>query len=223
MQPFVFAHSRVGKAWLRIPAGLRDVLARTFHSAWQAALVIVGPVVATGLSVQAVRGLPWAALGITAGVAAAVSLLTSLLSWRVRPQYFWQDALIRAAKTTAAIYLGALTATGFDALHFDWVTMLAAGLVAGVTALGRAIVSASLNGGIASYNSVVYAKRQLTAADAAVVGDGTTVTPASWHGAGAADVEPDAAAAVFTPFSEVDGFDDDGNPVEYDPRHDVEG
>lgn len=177
------AYAAISARWAKIPPARRDLLRRGFHSAWQAAAVLLAPLVLRVIATQSVVGIsvPWRGVAVAAVVAASVSWVTSALSWKVPalPPAF--EALVRGLKTTAAFYVAALTATGVDLLHFDWGAMLTGGLVAGLVAAARYAITLGWFGGPATQTTVTSNLRSGNYLLAAAVGDGTTVTPAGLH------------------------------------------
>lgn len=112
------------------PTFWRDLGERAVRQVVQVLL----PVLTIAITSGAISGLDYTDLAVTAGMAAAVTLLRALTGIRAPAgASFAVDALDRALAAAAGTALGLVTADGFDLLHADYVGFL--GAVIGSAAL----------------------------------------------------------------------------------------
>lgn len=129
-------------------AGLREIVLDFLERAgWTAGQVFIATLLAGGTAVS-VAVLPWkyaSVLALSAGVASLVLTgLQYLGQWLAGKEItnFWEDMLVRLAKTFLASLAGSFAAAHpFDIVTFHWTTALNLAAVAVITALGKGLLA----------------------------------------------------------------------------------
>lgn len=130
---------------IRLPRPVLDMLDRAGRSTLQQFVVVAFSAIP---AINTVSRIPWYAALATGLGAGVVSLLTSLVSWKVPTLTFWPDIIVRVGKTFAQSLLATLGAGVINLFSVPWVHALDMAIGAAALSLLTGLIATGVHPGI---------------------------------------------------------------------------
>lgn len=137
---------------MRIPRPALDVLDRAARTTLQQFIIVAFAAIPAVGSITRVAWYEALGVGIGAGI---LSILMSLLSWRVPVLPYWPDVAVRMARTFVQSLVASVVAGAFNIFTADWGNLLTLALAAAMASLATSLATSSVKGVDASA-SLVY-------------------------------------------------------------------